>query len=116
MIEFFRKIKNSPVELFGVIFFKDNGVVGTHILGEGTDRGVNINVSRLFREAENLGAQGMTLVHNHPSGILRPSIIDLKTTYTLQDYCKPKGIPIIDHIILGNNTKDHYSFKKNGAL
>jgi DNA repair protein RadC len=53
-------------------------------------------------------------LHNHPSGDPAPSPEDLKVTLQIAEAGKLLGIPLLDHIIIGNNR--YYSFKDNGAI
>ena len=114
VVDFFKQIKSSPTERFGVIFFKGDNVVGARILSDGNERGVVFTKSAVVNAARELGAEGMTLVHNHPTGDIRPSVPDLESTYALSDHCKPLGIRLLDHLILGNG--GHYSFRANGVI
>lgn len=50
-------------------------------------------------------ADRLILAHNHPSGELRPSIADIKTTEKLMLAGKALSLPLEDHIIV---TQDNY--------
>jgi len=113
-VEFFSKIKASPVELFGMVFAKGKDVIGYAILGEGDAKGVRFSKRTVIEAVEAAGADSVMLVHNHPEGELRPSNADLETTYTLIDHFKPQGIPVTDHLIIGKG--GYYSFKANGVI
>lgn len=52
-------------------------------------------------------------VHNHPSGDIFPSNEDFAVTKRLKECGELIGIPIIDHIIIGEN---FFSFKENNNL
>jgi len=41
------------------------------------------------------------MVHNHPSGDPAPSKADIEMTKTIMNICKPLGIAVHDHIIVG---------------
>ena len=68
----------------------------------------------IFMEALKYGAVYIILVHNHPSGDCTPSNNDLQCTAQLFNAGKLMGIPLIDHIIIGDN--NYYSFKENELL
>jgi DNA repair protein RadC len=53
------------------------------------------------------------LVHGHPSGCLEPSSEDVQLTRRLRDAGELLGIPVLDHVILGDGR--HYSFVDAGA-
>lgn len=54
----------------------------------------------IFKRAIELMATGIILVHNHPSGDLRPSDSDISTTQMVRSACELFGINLIDHIII----------------
>lgn len=60
-------------------------------------------------------ANSMLLIHNHPSGSLDPSDIDIQTTIRLQEVGALMGIPVVDHIITGRG-QEYYSFKEKDIL
>jgi DNA repair protein RadC len=50
------------------------------------------------------------IAHNHPSGDPKPSMEDVRVTDNLRKAGKLMGIPLIDHIIIGNG--EYYSFRE----
>ena len=78
---------------------------------------INMSVSHpreIFKEAMKNSSVYIILVHNHPSGDPTPSVADLKFTNQVYKTSKIIGIPLLDHIIIGNNK--YYSFYDNGDL
>lgn len=65
-----------------------------------------------FAIIENAG--GLFLIHNHPSGILKPSEDDLKITERLKNAGDLMGIRIIDHVIIAE--EGFYSFSEHNLL
>ena len=59
-------------------------------------------------------AAAMILVHNHPSGDPSPSPEDLTITRRLKEAGELIGIPVLDHIIIGNG--EFVSFVERGLL
>lgn len=57
----------------------------------------------VFNRALQLGASGIIVAHNHPSGNMRPSEADLKLTRRLIECGKILNIKIIDHLIIGHS-------------
>ena len=53
-------------------------------------------------------------IHNHPSNDLTPSTEDLVFTNNLVKTGKTQGIPIIDHIIVGDS--NFYSFYEHNII
>ena len=68
----------------------------------------------LFRMAISQGVKHIIIVHNHPSGELTPSNHDARITKELKDAGKIIDIPILDHVII---TQDSYfSFNDKGLM
>jgi DNA repair protein RadC len=57
----------------------------------------------------------ITLVHNHPTGEVRPSKEDLELTFSIQDRLKKVNVKVHDHFILGGKGGT-YSFAENGVI
>lgn len=113
--EFLEKIKNSPVELMGVIFHSKTGVKDFRIVGEGTATRVGFQFRDIAQGIVDNKSTMLTLVHNHPAGPVRPSKEDLELTFHLQDRLKKVNIKIHDHLILGGNG-GVYSFSESGVI
>jgi len=59
-------------------------------------------------------AAGIILIHNHPTGDPSPSAEDINITNRLKEVGGVIGIPILDHIIIGNG--QYVSFTERGLL
>lgn len=73
-----------------------------------------VHPREIFKEAYLIEASGIICIHNHPSGVVTPSKEDMMLTSRLQEIGLLLGIPILDHIIIGNS--HYYSFFENGNL
>jgi DNA repair protein RadC len=62
----------------------------------------------MFKYALDFSAQGMILVHNHPSGNPQPSEQDKRLTASLVEFGRFVDLPIVDHIIFTDN--NYFSF------
>ena len=62
------------------------------------------NPREIFSRAIRRSASCMILLHNHPSGDPTPSDDDVKTTRRLREAGDLMGIPLLDHIIIGDGT------------
>ena len=60
-------------------------------------------------------AESVMLFHNHPSGNLSPSAEDIALTDRMQKLCTLLGVPVLDHIIIGNADR-YYSFREHDIL
>ena len=59
-----------------------------------------IDAGAIFREALKSGAEEIIVAHNHPSGNLKPSKADIKTTKELKDLASRLKVGLLDHIIV----------------
>lgn len=66
----------------------------------------------IFYNAIKHGAVSIIVLHNHPSGDPTPSREDILITKRLADTGKMVGIPLLDHIIIGDNC--YISMKASG--
>jgi DNA repair protein RadC len=73
-----------------------------------------VHPREVFKFALNENASALFLLHNHPSGILKPSEDDLKITERLRSAGELMGIRIIDHVIIAD--KNYYSFSQHNLL
>ncbi len=63
-----------------------------------------IHPREVFRIAVVEGAAGVVLVHNHPSGDPTPSGEDRVVTRQLVEAGRALGIPVLDHVVIGDTT------------
>ena len=70
-----------------------------------------VHPREVFKYAYLSSASGIICIHNHPSGDVNPSREDIDITKKLIEIGKIQAIPIIDHIIIGNNL--YYSMVEN---
>jgi DNA repair protein RadC len=68
----------------------------------------------IFLEAVRMHAVYILLVHNHPSGDPAPSRDDIEVTRRIRQAAEILNIPLVDHIIIGDNT--YISLKESGYL
>ena len=73
-----------------------------------------VSVRSILMEALNAEAVNLILMHNHPSGDPSPSKDDNELTAKLSESCKLMEIPLLDHIIIGDNL--YYSYNESGVL
>jgi DNA repair protein RadC len=62
-----------------------------------------ITPRELFIEALQKNATAIVILHNHPSGDPSPSQDDIDTTARIKKAGDLIGIPLLDHIIIGDN-------------
>jgi len=81
---------------------------------KGTLMGSLAHPREVFQVAIKNSAAGIIILHNHPSGDPEPSLEDRKVTAQIAEAGKLLGIPLLDHLIIGNEA--YYSFKDSGVL
>ena len=57
----------------------------------------------VFKKAIACNAAAIILIHNHPSGDSRPSDEDIRLTKLFVSAGQFMGIPVLDHIVIGDN-------------
>ena len=67
-----------------------------------------VHPREVFKGAVALSASAVVVCHNHPSGDSNPSCEDDDVTNRLREAGRILGIPLLDHLILGE--EDFYSF------
>lgn len=61
-----------------------------------------VHPREVFKSACSISAAGIILVHNHPTGDPNPSQEDITITRRLKEAGELIGIPVLDHIIIGD--------------
>ncbi|MFN5417630.1 MAG: RadC family protein [Flavobacteriia bacterium] len=101
-------------EFYVMYLNKANILLHTKRISIGGVTGTVVDNRILFKEAIECLATGIILVHNHPSGQLRPSEQDIKLTKKIQQIGELMEIVVMDHIIV--TPEYYYSFADNGLL
>lgn len=83
-------------------------------LSDGSVNMALISPRQIFLEALAAKAVNIILIHNHPSGDPLPSTADQQITKNIYRMGVEIGIPLSDHIIIGDNS--YFSFCKEGML
>ena len=83
-------------------------------VSEGTLNASVVHPREVFAPAMLHRAACVLAAHNHPSGDPAPSIEDRKLTQALEATGTVMGIPLLDHIIIGDGR--YFSFRENGYL
>ena len=91
-----------------------NEVEGFKIVASGMLDQVAVDMKLLFRAAILLGAAGLIVVHNHPSGYTDPSEEDKRLTRAIKDASRLLGIGLLDHIVIGH--RGYFSFLEHGLI
>ena len=75
-------------------------------VSSGSIEGTFVHPREVFKDAIRRGAQSVVVAHNHPGGNPSPSDEDLSLTHRLVASGKMLGIPLLDHIVLGDGNPE----------
>ncbi len=102
-------------EHFRIIFLDTrNGVTGMKEISIGSLNASIVHPRETFKAAIAASAAALVLAHNHPSGDTAPSKEDLALTARMVEAGNLLGIPIFDHLIIGDGT--YLSFKERRLM
>ena len=109
------RLRYAVKEQFIVILLNGkNKVVGTEVISEGSLSSSVVHPREVYASALLHHAAAIMVAHNHPSGDPKPSDEDREITSLLAQSGKVLGIPLVDHIVIGDGT--YYSFLENEAF
>ena len=108
-------LADLDVEQFWIILLnRSHEVMAKRKISEGGVSGTVVDAKVVFKVAVEFLASSMILVHNHPSGNLKPSRADILLTEKLVKAGQVMNVNIIDHLIIGE--KGYYSFADEGEI
>ena len=90
-------------------------VKGVSVVSIGTLSASLVHPREVFRPAIVAGAAAVIVAHNHPSGDCTPSAEDRDATRRLIRSGELLGVPLLDHVVLGEGDK-FASFRELGLL
>lgn len=106
---------DEQVEHFFLILLnRSNHVIKKQSISQGGTSGTVVDSKIVFKIALEHLAQSIILVHNHPSGNLRPSDQDKRLTERLVKIGRELDLPILDHVIFTD--LGYFSFADEGIL
>ena len=110
----YKDLMDFKVEVFYALYFdaKCNLLLKKEIY-KGDSSLISLKPNEIFRYAIKIGAIGVVVMHNHPSGDPNPSSGDIDFTINLKKMADATNIILLDHIIIGNT---YYSFNENNKL
>jgi DNA repair protein RadC len=79
-----------------------NGLLDAVEVARGSVASVEVHPREVFRPLVRMAAAGAVMVHNHPAGDPTPSREDVELTRRLRQVGRVIGIPIVDHVIIGD--------------
>lgn len=89
-------------------------ILSEAVISVGTLNATLVSPREIFIRAMREEAAYIVLLHNHPSGDPDPSRQDMLVTHKIKEISNLIEIPLLDHIIIGDNR--YTSFKQKGLL
>ena len=100
-------------QVIAVCLNSKNKILCINTVSTGSLNSSVIHPREVFKAAILSNAAAIIVAHNHPSGNPIPSEEDKKLTNTLFSAGKIIGIPVLDHLIIGDY---YYSFKEHSLI
>lgn len=98
-------IRDEPQEILVVITVTTKmRVLGVCEVYRGCIDSSPVRLAEIFRPAILQNAAGIFIAHNHPSGDPSPSAADAKVTREIAEVGKSLGLPLHDHLIIGESS------------
>ncbi|MFC7358094.1 DNA repair protein RadC [Jejudonia soesokkakensis] len=102
-------------EEFWILYLNNsNKILQKSQLSKGGITGTLVDVRIAFKNAIQLGAVAIILVHNHPSGTLTPSAADKTLTQKMKSAGESLDIKVLDHLIITENA--YFSFADESLI
>ena len=109
------QLAHEGQEVFAVMFLDvQNQLIRFEEMFRGTLSQTSVYPREVVKRALELGAAGVVLAHNHPSGTAEPSRADEFLTQTLKQALQLIDVRVIDHLVVGGDQA--ISFAERGLL
>lgn len=104
-------------EVLCIINLKSDGTpINCNIASMGAVNQTIAEPRELFKASILSNAVKMIMVHNHPGGSLTPSKEDIMITDRMLKLTELMGIKLVDHVIVGNDNRQYFSFLEKKLL
>lgn len=108
-------LMDESVELFYIIMLnRNNQLIKKQLISKGGTNATVVDPKVIFKYALEVMANSIILVHNHPSGNLKPSEQDKRLTQKLVGAGESLDVTVIDHVIFADC--GYFSFADEGIL
>ncbi len=107
--------RHETKEHFAVLLLNTkNHILAMPVISQGSLTASVVHPREVFEAAVRHSAASMILLHNHPSGDPSPSREDIAVTERLVKAGQIMDIPVLDHVIIGNDS--FASLKEKGLM
>ncbi|NBC57464.1 MAG: DNA repair protein RadC [Bacteroidetes bacterium] len=104
----------SHEEFWALLLDNSNKVINKHQVSKGGITSTVVDMRLIFKKALSCNAVAIILAHNHPSGTLNPSRLDIKLTEKIKNAAELMDFKLLDHIIV--TEKSYFSFTDEELL
>ncbi len=109
------RLQTKTQEEFWVLFLaRNNSIKSAECVGVGSTNATLVDIKVVMKKSLDNLAEGIILVHNHPSGNLAPSRQDNELTTRIQAAASMLDIKLLDHLIIAGGS--YYSYNDEGKL
>lgn len=109
-----QKIDQEKEHFWMIGLAQNNRILYIELVSLGSVKATTVEPMNVFRVAVMKGAVKVLMVHNHPSGELKPSEADKDLTDRLIQVGRILSIKVIDHLII--SLKSYLSFSDTGLF
>lgn len=112
---FMNKLRHETIEQFYVVGLDTKKRIQfVDCISKGTIDCTIVHPREVYSRAISRKSHCIMLLHNHPTGIVEPSKEDIRLTNRLKEVGSIVGIPVVDHIIIGDGL--YFSFLEEGLI
>ena len=103
-------------EIYLICLTPNNKVYSVEKIAEGSSVEVSIPIRLISDKMAKAKVSNIIIAHNHPKGHAQPSHDDNKFTRALVSSLTINGSYLLDHIIIGEEHDDYYSYRESGLI
>jgi DNA repair protein RadC len=116
--DFSRNFYSDDINIYESFFIaflnQQNNTIGFCKISQGGITGTVVDPLIVAKYVIDSLSKNIILVHNHPSGSLKPSQADKTITKKIQEGLKMFDVKVLDHVILTED--DYFSFGDNNLM
>lgn len=110
-------LRDKENEYFYVVLLNTkNSPIETVMISKGSSNATVVDPKEIIRISSLKNASSVILIHNHPSGETEPSENDIDLTKKIKKTLQLINVRLLDHIIIGRNKSECFSFAKNKII
>lgn len=108
------KIDRNKEHFWLVCLSHNNHILMVELISLGSVKATIVDPMDVFSFALQKRAVKLIMVHNHPSGEMKPSAVDMDLTERMYAIGKFIQMPVLDHLIISE--KEFFGFKQAGLM